>query len=403
MFTLERAPAVSAALRVALDGELDRVREPLSLLAECLWWLSESKLFRRTRSGTKASTKWKPGRPVRASELLQGELTVDVHALVGDVERGDESARVTSVATRTVVDAVNKGALVVADEARSGRKHVEVSALAKEVRAHLERAERAAERAAAAVAREIERAKSAERERRERVQREKREREERVVREARAREEREREERAKSERAKKSAGRKKAKATSFGGLPDDAVPEDRTQEREVLSARGLTADAEFFLTEAALGWPCEGRSLDAARKALLLRFHPDRAGEAGVEKFQRAMRGYHSLVRALEKLGATARPAEHGSRVAAAHATQPPLATRPVVSEPPIAPRARDESSEKPREENPHTDSPAGRRSRVARDASAAEPKRRKGEGGASAQPVRGAAVGEWPPRARTH
>ncbi|MFO0560310.1 MAG: hypothetical protein U0269_20000 [Polyangiales bacterium] len=423
LWTLERSPSVGEALRVALGGELERVREPLSILAECLWWLGESKAFRRDKSAAKACSRWRPGRPVRASALFEGELALDVHALVGAVESGDESARVTSVATRTVVEAVNKGALVVAEEARSGRKHVEVGALAKEVRAHLERAERAAERAAAVIARELERAKSAERARRERAQREKREREDRAQserearsekkraraeqerraqaereakeREANERREREQREREQRERAQRDAakahakGRKKSKPTSFGGLPDDAVPEDRSGEREVLSARGLTPDAEFFLTEASLGWPCEGRALDAARKALLLRFHPDRAGEAGVEKFQRAMRGYHSLVRALEKLSTGARTAEHGSRVAAAHATQPPAASEerrePSVSSDDRAQTERARKARAPREDGP------------------SEPKRR-GDGRAkpSAQPVRGAAVGEWPPRART-
>jgi hypothetical protein len=365
---------------------------------------------------------------VRTAALFQGELALDVHALVGEVESGDEAARVTSVATRTVVEAVNNGALVVAEEARSGRKHVELSALAKEVRAHLERAERAAERAAAMLARELERAKSAERERREQRERERQEREaraksereargekkraraeqerraqrerdarERDAREhdarehdARERDAREREARAQREAAK-AKGRKKARPTSFGGLPDDAVPEDRSGEREVLSARGLTADAEFFLAEASLDWPCEGRALDAARKALLLRFHPDRAGEGGVEKFQRAMRGYHSLVRALERLSTGARSAEHGSRVAAAHATQPPVAASEER-------RSASVSSEDPRGE-------AARRgkARSPRADGTSEPSRRgDGRSKPSAQPVRGAAVGEWPPRART-
>jgi hypothetical protein len=437
LWTLERSHSVGGALRVALGAELERLREPLSILAECLWWLGESKAFRRDKSAAKECSRWRPGRPVRTAALFQGELTIDVPALVGDVERGDEAARVTSVATRTVVEAVNKGSLVVAEDARSGRKHVEVSALAKEVRAHLERAERAAERAAAALARELERAKSAERARRERLQREKRERQDRAQserearsekkraraeqerraqaereakerrereqrererrererreREQREREQRERERREREQReAAKAKGRKKAAPTSFGGLPDDAVPEDRSGEREVLSARGLTGDAEFFLTEASLGWPCEGRALDAARKMLLLRFHPDRAGEAGVEKFQRAMRGYHSLVRALERLSTGARPAEHGSRVAAAHATQPPSA----VSE---ARRAPSVSSDH------RTRTESVRKARAPREERPSESKRRgNGRAKPSAQPVRGAAVGEWPPRART-
>ncbi len=386
LWTLDRAPTVGEALRRALDGELDRVREPLSLLGECLWWLAESGAFRRSRSAAKACAGWRPGRPVRAGALLEGELALDVSALAAQVECGDEAARVTSVAARNVTEALRDGSLVVAQDSRAGRTKVAIAALAKDVRAHLERAERAALRAQERVAREFARAEQADRERKAREKAARDERKEsarkeheKLAREREEREERERLERERLEResrARAKKARKKAKpTTSFGGLPDDAEPEDRSREKEQLGARGLVLDAEFFLDEAVLPWPCEARALDSARKSLLVRFHPDRAGDAGVEKFQRAMRGYHVLVRALEKLGSNTRAADHGPRVAAAHATQPP---------PPAPAKAREDApaekaAAEKRAKQP-TATPAARR-----------------------QAVRGAAVGEWPPRARSH
>lgn len=392
LFVLERAPSVSVALRAALQQELERAREPLSLLAECLWWLAESKLFRRDRAANKAAASWRPGKPVRSAALFEGELTLDVPKLAAQVETGDEHARVTSVAARNVLDALRSDAWVSSVDARSGRVRADAGALAREVRAHLERAERAAQKAAERSARAQ---REHEREEREREAREARERQERrAARSARraeqqAREERERQEReereARAKRAKSAEGaaskkgkRSKGKPTSFGGLPDDAEPEDRTREPEQLGKRGLPLDAEFFLDEAALAWPIDGRTLESARKSLLVRFHPDRAGDAGVEKFQRAMRGYQALVKAIEKDSGIARSAERSASVAAAHTTRSEPAPAP---EPPAPPA----STAKPRKRGPkveRTETPAPSAARRNESAS------------------RGGSGGEWPPRA---
>jgi hypothetical protein len=333
LFTLDTSPTMGATFRAALDDELSRVREPLSLLAECVWWLADRKHFRRTRDGAKDSGAWKPGKPVRTTSLFDGELAVDVAELSAEVESGDEAARVTSVAVRSVADALRDGALVIADDARAGRIRTTVAGLAKEIRAHLERAERAAHRAAERSAKEEERERQArERERIERA----RERDEKRAREEEARRARE------ARSTKAHAGKRKAKPSSFGGLPDDAEPEDRTKEREQLSPRGLPLDAEFFLDEARLPWPCEARALDSARKVLLARFHPDRAGEGATAQFQRAMRGYQALIKAIEKGSPSARPPEHAASVAAAHAIKSaPAATAPVSGAPEAKARKR--------------------------------------------------------------
>lgn len=380
LFTLDASPTVGETFRAALDDELERVREPLSLLAECVWWLADQKLFRRTRDGSRDTGAWKPGKPVRTTGLFDGELAVDVAELSAEVESGDDSARVTSVAVRNVAEALREGALVVADDARAGRVRSPISGLAKEIRAHLERAERAAQRVAERLAKEQERERAREEQAREEREREKqarlREREER-----RAREERERLAREQRASAPKAAKRK-SKPTSFGGLPDDAEPEDRTQEKEQLSPRGLPLDAEFFLDEAKLPWPCEARAIDSARKVLLARFHPDRAGEGATVQFQRAMRGYQALVKAIEKGTGAARTAERSASVAAAHAIKSEPAAAPVPAEP-AAPKSRKRAPKVERTETP---------------AAAPAPAASVMRGADSA--ARGGAAGEWPPRA---
>lgn len=411
LFVLEGAPGVSAALRSALQQELERVREPLSLLAECVWWLAEGKLFRRDRASSKRASSWKPGKPVRSAALFEGELVLDVPRLVAQVETGDEHARVTSVAARSVLEAVRTDLWVSAVEARSGRARVDAGALCKEVRAHLERAERAAQKAAERNAR-VQREQARE----ERERQESEERAQRARREARAarRAQREHEERARAEqerlereraereaRAKSAASAKsgkgkrgKGKPTSFGGLPDDAEPEDRTREPEKLGKRGLPLDAEFFLDEAAIPWPIDGRTLESARKSLLVRFHPDRAGDAGVEKFQRAMRGYQALVKAIEKDSGNARAAERSASVAAAHTTRSDTVDRTARSEP-VAPKAAPTTPE------PVASKPRKRASKVERTAAPAAAPAAVSTKATRAEPdARGGSGGEWPPRA---
>jgi hypothetical protein len=393
LYTLDGArPSLGEAFREALSGELSRARASLGLVAECLWWLAEQRAFRPTRAATREAAGWRPGKPVRSAAMLDGELSLDVRALESLVESGDESAKVTSVATRSVLDALKDGALVVAEDARSGRAKVAVAALAREVSAHLQRAERAAQRAAERVAKELERA---EREARECAERERSERAARKgARAQREKLEREKLEASRAKTTKSAPGRgankrPKGPPTSFGGLPDDAEPEDRSAKREALGPRGLVLDAEFFVDEAAIPWPCDAMTLDRARKSLLVRFHPDRAGAAGVEMFQRAMRGYGALARALERVGgANTAGAVAGARVAAAHATQSPAASAPSPTKPHARPAVVSTATpvEPARASSAavETTEPASRPSKPRRA--------RKNE-------TSGEVVGEWPPR----
>lgn len=91
----------------------------------------------------------------------------------------------------------------------------------------------------------------------------------------------------------------KASCAGFGDLPDDAEPEDRAA-KESLSARGLSADAEFFLQETGVAdWPCDPLVLARARKNAVSRLHPDRAGDASAMAFHRVLKGHAELLRKL--------------------------------------------------------------------------------------------------------
>jgi hypothetical protein len=132
----------------------------------------------------------------------------------------------------------------------------------------------------------------------------------------------------------------------FGGLPDDAAPEDR-RAGDVFSTRGLTLDAEFFLTEAAIAvWPCDAASLERGRRAVVTRLHPDRAGEASALAFHRAIKGHADLVKKLPTTpvapAATTPPAPvvASATVSAVVEVTPPAAvTKPARRPRPRAPR----------------------------------------------------------------
>ncbi|MEZ4406767.1 MAG: hypothetical protein R3A52_09850 [Polyangiales bacterium] len=84
--------------------------------------------------------------------------------------------------------------------------------------------------------------------------------------------------------------------SGFGGLPDDAVSEERVEAVE-LGPRGLPLDAEFFLDTAGIArWPCEVAALDASRRSLVHRLHPDRAGEGSARDFHRVVKGHGELL-----------------------------------------------------------------------------------------------------------
>ncbi len=84
----------------------------------------------------------------------------------------------------------------------------------------------------------------------------------------------------------------------FGGLPDDATSEAPEVPRvEPRSARGLGFDAEFFLEVAEVGvWPCSRGALREARRRVIARLHPDRAGEVVGRDFHRALKGFTELL-----------------------------------------------------------------------------------------------------------
>lgn len=120
-------------------------------------------------------------------------------------------------------------------------------------------------------------------------------------------------EKPRSEKPKTETREKSAGSAGFGGLPDDAEPEDR-RATEALSARGLTADAEFFLSETGIAeWPCDPATLSRARRSAVSRLHPDRAGDASATLFHRVIKGHVELLQKLSKF-----------------AEQPPTAATPV-------------------------------------------------------------------------
>jgi len=183
-------------------------------------------------------------------------------------------------------------------------------------------------------------------------------------------------------KAKRPRAKDSAFGGGFGGLPEDAAPEDR-RTGDVFSARGLTLDAEFFLTEAAIAvWPCDGPSLERGRRAVVTRLHPDRAGEASAQAFHRAIKGHAELVKKLPQA-----PAATSAAPVVTAAPPATAATSAVVEVAPAAP-APPKPTRKPRP-------------RVAREATAAT----TGEHPRATQPVvapvepAGATTFEWPPR----
>jgi hypothetical protein len=131
---------------------------------------------------------------------------------------------------------------------------------------------------------------------------------------------------------KKSGDAKKKPFVGFGGLPEDAVPEDR-RTGDKFGPRGLTLDAEFFLTEAGIEtWPCDVATLERGRRLAVTKLHPDRAGEASATAFHRAVKGHAELLR---KLADAPKPAP-----APAAATARTAATTTTTTTAPPAPSA---------------------------------------------------------------
>jgi hypothetical protein len=150
----------------------------------------------------------------------------------------------------------------------------------------------------------------------------------------------------------------KPESVGFGGLPDDAEsdapPVEAPRDPDVPGV-----DGRFFLETAGIAvWPCGRDVLDRARRAVIARLHPDRAGDDAARDFHRAIKGHLELAGILERL----RPLRPEAPVNA----PTPQVTAPVA-EAPAPPRA-----------------PRPRRARVT--------------GEPAPQPAPSGAVQEWPP-----
>jgi outer membrane biosynthesis protein TonB len=134
-------------------------------------------------------------------------------------------------------------------------------------------------------------------------------------------------------------------SVGFGGLPDDALPEDR-RTGDVYGARGLTLDAEFFLTEAAIvEWPCDVKALERGRRLVVSKLHPDRAGDEATTSFHRAIKGHAELIKKLAPTSSaaptSATPVVVDEKPAPAPATVSAVVEKPAVIPAPKRPRAK--------------------------------------------------------------
>ncbi len=125
---------------------------------------------------------------------------------------------------------------------------------------------------------------------------------------------------------------RKAESVGFGGLPDDAEsdapPVEAPRDPDVPGV-----DGRFFLETAGIAaWPCGRDVLDRARRAVIARLHPDRAGDDAARDFHRAIKGHLELAGILERL----RPLRPEAPASAPVSEVP----APVVQAPAPTPRA---------------------------------------------------------------
>lgn len=275
LYSLKQSSAhLSAVFAEALAVELATKERQLASLCNCLWWLHEAEVFRVVRSARQRWAQWTQGQPLPALSMLSGTISIHVDALCSAIENdpANINATVTSAAIRSILQAVKQGDILQAGDYRFGAKSISLAQFADKISDLLQRSEQIASKRKASVKPEPKTTKTAK-------------------------------PTAKTTTAQKTekAPKKKAKVHSFGGLPDDAQPTNRQEAVEPLSARGLSLDAEFFLEQAKLSWPCSAEQMERARKAVLARLHPDRAGSDSTALFQRAMRGWQALGKQLPK------------------------------------------------------------------------------------------------------
>lgn len=143
---------------------------------------------------------------------------------------------------------------------------------------------------------------------------------------------------------------KRAKPTratpGFGGLPDDAVSDAPPPPPPAPDPRAPSPDAQFFLRAAEIdAWPCPRATLDRARRAVITRLHPDRAGDEASRDFHRAIKGHAELVallalldpREVPEVPPAAQPAQPAQPAAPEKRARRPRERRPT---PPPAPAA---------------------------------------------------------------
>lgn len=207
-------------------------------------------------------------------------------------------------------------------------------------------------------------------------------------------------ERVASKTGKRAPAAGAAGVAGFGGLPDDAQPEDR-REQAKLGPRGLGLDAEFFLAAAGIAaWPCDAATLERGRRMVVAKLHPDRAGEASAESFHRATQGHAELAKKLppapragESAPSPGASVEASSRVSDPSPVAPPKAVATSPARPTAPPRRA------PRKAGPVAGSgaPEVEAASVSSAPSEASPSATR----STVRPIEGprATTFEWPPR----
>ncbi len=280
---------LSVSFAAVLTDEMASQQNAITTLSNCLWWLHEVKVFQVSRATRQKWIRWQQSSPMAVLSALAGSLAISLEAITKSVASGDENAKVTSVAIRTILSAVKQDTLLHAADYRMGPKSLSISQFADTMTEHLLQSEKTASKKKpkqkpieAPAAKPTSEAKAKPNV----ATQSKPSKPSKVP-------------TPKAAPVKPTKRAKPPKATSFGGLPDDAQPTNKIETVEALSPRGLSLDAEFFLEQAKIPWPSPMELIERARKLVLARLHPDRAGAESAGSFHRAMRGVQSLFQQL--------------------------------------------------------------------------------------------------------